>query len=203
MGVMAGDATEPALAPTVAPRQTQADGLEPGQHRVAATDSGGSGPVRVAVALAAETHELGRSPSARTQGERELGVGVSLARRRDVGPSRAVASLARDIGDHHRLVNPLVAARGELSGMTIETLPSDGWRGYMAVGRQTRRRWPHVLAGSESQRALLCEKGEPMLEDSRDLGVDDTHEGRGVTARAERIVRDAFLDLVRRPALYV
>ena len=55
MGVMACDATEFAVAPEVALRLNEPDRLEAGQHWVAAAHLSGVGPVRMAVALTAET----------------------------------------------------------------------------------------------------------------------------------------------------
>ncbi len=55
MRVMASHAIELAVALQVAFRLAEPDGLEPGQARIVATELGGTGPVRMTMALATET----------------------------------------------------------------------------------------------------------------------------------------------------
>jgi hypothetical protein len=107
-----------------------------------------------------------------------------------------VTPLAGNVGNHRFLVDPLIAAAGELRHMTAKA-------GADGVGRRHASMWCHAersgfrfVAGRERQRAVDGVVCEPMLEYRRNLRVDHAHERRAVAARPKRVLGDAFLDLV-------
>ena len=123
------------------------------------------------MAFAAKLQEFVRVPSVRPEGKCEFAAGGVPPRRHHVGPSGSVATLTGHVGNHRSLIEPLIIASRELRRMATEAIAGCPGRRQAAVGSDAWRGWLHVVTRSERQHALLCIKGEPMLENRRDLRV--------------------------------
>jgi hypothetical protein len=153
MWIVASCTTECPCALAVAPRPRKPDRLEPGQEWVAATDLLGARSIGMTMAVAAEAQELRSSPSAGAKGEGQLGWWNPAAGRRDVCPSRTMAPLTGDVGNHRPFINLLTPLGGDLGCMTAEARASGAGGRNAAVGREPGRRRFYLVTGSETQRA--------------------------------------------------
>ena len=87
------------------------------------------------MALATEPQEFGCGPAPATEVDREIGVAIPAAGRRDVGSARTVTSLAGHVGNHHLLVDSRSPFGGNLRGVTAKTGTGGrgGWDAPSAV----------------------------------------------------------------------
>ncbi len=197
---MARGARQASLALPVTGRLHQADRLESDERRVIGTDHGAVAHLGQSMAGPAHSNLIVGLPVPESERHRQGGFIGPTPSGLDVGPTRSVATLAADVGDHRGLVEnerPPVRCDRRVALEALEREPR----------RVAAPRRPHprpvgasglALSGCDVGNLLVGVNGQPMLEHRGSVrsAVCQRDESGRVMARSERILDHESFDRV-------